>query len=142
MDGPVLLTGSEGRVGRAIIAGLGYGLVQPNTYMSTGTLFLRTGARETETAETAVAAYTDPAAAPTDAAEAFGELAVIVRGLAAEVEARAALLQRVRDEGYIDDYAGVRISAKGRRFPIAQAVVWNLVDAHGCVHGQAASFPA
>ena len=55
-------------------------------------------------------------------------------------EERARLLARVSRDGYIDDYAGVRISATGQRFRIAQAVVWNLIDADGVVHGQAASF--
>lgn len=55
-------------------------------------------------------------------------------------EERARLLERVSADGYIADYSGVRISATGRRFRIAQAVVWNLVDEAGQVHGQAASF--
>lgn len=55
-------------------------------------------------------------------------------------EERARLLKRVTRDGYIDDYAGVRISARGKRFRIAQAVVWNLVDAAGVHHGQAATF--
>ena len=55
-------------------------------------------------------------------------------------EERAVLLERVRRDAYIDDYAGVRISAQGRRFQIEQAVVWNLIDAAGVCHGQAATF--
>lgn len=55
-------------------------------------------------------------------------------------EERARLLERVSRDGFIDDYSGVRISAKGQRFQIAQAVVWNLIDAEGRVHGQAATF--
>lgn len=55
-------------------------------------------------------------------------------------EERARLLERVTRDGYIDDYAGVRISAKGQRFRIEKAIVWNLVDAAGQVHGQAATF--
>lgn len=55
-------------------------------------------------------------------------------------EERARLLARVSRDGYIDDYAGVRISAGGRRFRIEQAVVWNLIDAAGVCHGQAATF--
>lgn len=55
-------------------------------------------------------------------------------------EERARLLARVTRDGYIDDYSGVRISARGRRFRIAQAVVWNLIDADGACHGQAATF--
>lgn len=53
---------------------------------------------------------------------------------------RAALLERVARHGYIDDYAGVRISASGRRFRIAGATVWNLLDADGAYRGQAATF--
>ena len=55
-------------------------------------------------------------------------------------EERQALLDRVTAHGFIDDYAGVRISAKGRRFRIGPAVVWNLVDGDGVCHGQAATF--
>jgi hypothetical protein len=55
-------------------------------------------------------------------------------------EERDALLARVRERGFIDDYAGVRISASGRRFRIEQAVVWNLLDEQGQRHGQAATF--
>jgi len=53
---------------------------------------------------------------------------------------RRALLDRVRRDGFIADYAGVRIAASGQRFRIEQAVVWNLVDANGAVRGQAAAF--
>lgn len=55
-------------------------------------------------------------------------------------EERQRLLERVTRDNYIDDYAGVRISAKGRRFRIEQATVWNLVDEEGRHHGQAATF--
>ena len=53
---------------------------------------------------------------------------------------RQALLDRVTRDGYIDDYSGVRITATGRRFQIERAVVWNLIDAQGQRHGQAATF--
>jgi len=53
---------------------------------------------------------------------------------------RARLLDRVTRDGYIDDYAGIRVSATGRRFRIEQAVVWNVIDAKGTIHGQAATF--
>lgn len=55
-------------------------------------------------------------------------------------EARARLMREVRERGYIDDYSGVRIARSGRRFVIEQATVWNVVDAAGRFHGQAASF--
>ena len=55
-------------------------------------------------------------------------------------EERQRLLDCVRRQGYIDDYAGVRISATGKRFRIARATVWNLRDASGDSVGQAATF--
>jgi len=55
---------------------------------------------------------------------------------------RQALLEQVDRKGFIDDYSGIRISARGRRFLIANAIVWNLTDARGAVHGQAATFVA
>ena len=54
---------------------------------------------------------------------------------------RAVLLDRVTRFGFIDDYAGVRVSAAGRRFRIERATVWNLIDAAGVLRGQAAAFP-
>lgn len=53
---------------------------------------------------------------------------------------RARLLERTAKFGYVDDYAGIRISSTGRRFRIEQAVVWNLLDAAGNFAGQAATF--
>lgn len=55
-------------------------------------------------------------------------------------EERQALLDRVARDGFIDDYSGVRVSARGRRFRIEAATVWNLIDAAGALHGQAATF--
>jgi hypothetical protein len=55
-------------------------------------------------------------------------------------EERALLLERVARDGFIDDYSGIRIAASGRRFRIERATVWNLVDAAGMRHGQAAMF--
>lgn len=53
---------------------------------------------------------------------------------------RARLLAQVATTGYIDDYCGIRITKSGRRFSIRNATVWNLVDAAGHLHGQAATF--
>lgn len=55
-------------------------------------------------------------------------------------EERARLLEQVTTHGYIDDYAGIRISKSGKRFRIEQATVWNLVDEDGALCGQAATF--
>ena len=54
--------------------------------------------------------------------------------------ARQALLDRVTRHGFIDDYAGIRVTTRGVRFAISDAVVWNLIDADGQRHGQAACF--
>lgn len=53
---------------------------------------------------------------------------------------RELLLQSVRDRGFVERYAGVRVSAQGRRFAIGGGIVWNLADDNGCNRGQAASF--
>ena len=55
-------------------------------------------------------------------------------------EERARLLAEVTANGFIENYSGVRISKTGRRFRIAQATVWNLLDAQGKPYGQAAVF--
>ena len=53
---------------------------------------------------------------------------------------RQRLLDAVATRGYIDDYAGVRVSRSGRRFRIARATVWNLIDGAGERRSQAATF--
>lgn len=53
---------------------------------------------------------------------------------------RQSLLDRVTAHGFIDDYSGIRVAADGRRFRVEAATVWNLIDAGGTIHGQAATF--
>ncbi len=53
---------------------------------------------------------------------------------------RAHMLARAEERGFIDDYRGVRISGKGRRFLVDRALVWKVVDSAGRRHGQAATF--
>jgi hypothetical protein len=53
---------------------------------------------------------------------------------------RARLLAAVTQNGFIDDYSGVRISKAGRRFKIYRATVWNLLDVDQNHYGQAALF--
>lgn len=55
-------------------------------------------------------------------------------------EERARLLAEVTANGFIQNYSGVRISKTGKRFRIAQATVWNLLDERGIYAGQAAMF--
>lgn len=71
------------------------------------------------------------------------ELVALPSRLSAEPVERAErqrLLDAVAARGYIDDYSGVRVSRSGRRFRIENATVWNLLDAAGERHGQAATF--
>ena len=56
-----------------------------------------------------------------------------------EREARAELLRRVTEDGYVDDYCGVRISSSGKRFEVRDAYVWNVYQGEERV-GQAALF--
>ena len=63
--------------------------------------------------------------------------------LSAEADAgiqsdRNALLAAALQSGWVDNYAGIRISRSGRRFEISDTVLWNVVDEHGTRHGQAA----
>lgn len=53
---------------------------------------------------------------------------------------RARLLRVVEQQGYYDQYRGVRISATGRRFLVEAATVWNVLDERGRRVGQAATF--
>jgi hypothetical protein len=53
---------------------------------------------------------------------------------------RDAMFAQMRQHGFIENYAGVRVSATGRRFEIQNAVIWTLTDENGVKMGEAASF--
>ena len=53
---------------------------------------------------------------------------------------RERLLMEVGRKGFIDHYSGVRISSKGKRFQINNAIIWHLHDQSGNYYGQAAMF--
>lgn len=53
---------------------------------------------------------------------------------------RRRLLDSVTRNGYIDDYAGIRVARSGRQFRVEAATVWNLADDAGHNAGQAAMF--
>lgn len=53
---------------------------------------------------------------------------------------RARMLEQVATHGFITDYQGIRISRTGRRFLVKQATVWNILDDHRTIQGQAATF--
>ncbi|AOY01396.1 MEKHLA domain-containing protein [Jeongeupia sp. USM3] len=63
--------------------------------------------------------------------------------LSAEAPDRAErdrLLADVTRHGYASGYRGLRIARSGRRFWIEDVTVWNLIDAAGVCHGQAATY--
>ncbi len=53
---------------------------------------------------------------------------------------RDRLLLEAKNNGYIQNYGGVRISRTGKRFWIENATIWNVTDRHGNDRGQAATF--
>lgn len=55
-------------------------------------------------------------------------------------QARERLMAKVTADGFVDDYAGVRISKTGKCFQIQKAIIWNVYDLQGVYHGQAAWF--
>lgn len=57
-----------------------------------------------------------------------------------ERKEREKMLRQTAEQGYIDNYQGVRISLTGKRFLIEKAIVWNLTDSDGKPAGQAATF--
>jgi hypothetical protein len=53
---------------------------------------------------------------------------------------RQLLLDAVARQGFMSGYRGVRVAKSGRRFLIEDGIVWELIDAEGLRHGQAAAF--
>ncbi|MDC0737326.1 MEKHLA domain-containing protein [Cognatishimia sp. SS12] len=53
---------------------------------------------------------------------------------------RAAMFDAMRQNGFADDYSGIRISATGQRFRIKNAIIWTLTNAAGVKIGEAATF--
>jgi PAS domain-containing protein len=49
-------------------------------------------------------------------------------------------LEAVARQGYVSGYRGIRVARSGRRFWIENGVIWQLLDAQGIFHGQAAVF--
>jgi hypothetical protein len=73
----------------------------------------------------------------------FAEFARLPSRLSAEPlaqQARDKLLAKVAQQGYVDNYSGIRIASSGRRFMIEGTTVWNLDDESGVQQGQAAVF--
>jgi hypothetical protein len=58
----------------------------------------------------------------------------------AERAQRDAMFAEMRDKGFIENYAGIRISASGKRFEIRNAIIWPLHGPDGTKLGEAATF--
>lgn len=56
-------------------------------------------------------------------------------------DARAALMAEVSHKGFIENYSGIRIGRRGRRFLMEEAVIWNLLTPEQLPYGQAVMFP-
>jgi PAS domain-containing protein len=73
----------------------------------------------------------------------WDEFTALHSRLSAEAPDRAErqrLLDAVTRDGFVTGYRGLRIAKSGRRFWIEDGTVWQLFDAHGTRHGQAAMF--
>jgi hypothetical protein len=57
-------------------------------------------------------------------------------------EERESLMARVSSEGFVRGYRGIRVSSSGRRFVVAGATVWEVLDRDGRSYGRAARFEA
>ncbi|MCP3664339.1 MAG: MEKHLA domain-containing protein [Gammaproteobacteria bacterium] len=53
---------------------------------------------------------------------------------------RSSALAQVENQGYMDNYQGIRVSSSGRHFRIKNALLWNLIESNGNPYGQAACF--
>jgi len=53
---------------------------------------------------------------------------------------RAKFMRAVTENGYVDNYEGVRISSTGKKFYIKNARVWNILNDQKKIIGQAATF--
>ena len=51
---------------------------------------------------------------------------------------RSRYLAEAATRGWVADYQGIRVSSSGRRFRIADTILWTVTDAAGLRHGQAA----
>ena len=74
----------------------------------------------------------------------WNEFVELPSRLSAEADAREArdeILARVRTQGYVQNYSGVRVKKFGERFLIRDVTIWQIKDSKGTLRGQAALFP-
>lgn len=53
---------------------------------------------------------------------------------------RARMLAAAIAQGYCENYVGIRVSSRGRRFRIEDGIIWTVLDETGGAIGQAATF--
>lgn len=53
---------------------------------------------------------------------------------------RQHFLQQVQQQGWAENYQGIRRTRQGKRFYIRNAILWNVQDESGIIYGQAAMF--
>ena len=53
---------------------------------------------------------------------------------------REEVLKTAMIKGFYDEYEGIRVSSKGKRFRIKNAIIWNVLNKHNVRIGQAAYF--
>ena len=72
--------------------------------------------------------------------EQFTQLPSRLSAKSDKVETREAALKEAFAKGYIEKYEGIRVDVKGKEFYIKNVTLWNIIDANGLQHGQAAMF--
>jgi len=72
--------------------------------------------------------------------EAFTNLPSRCSAEPVERKEREQMLAQAKDQGYISNYRGIRISSKGERFLIEDGMIWNVLDEEQRPCGQAATF--
>ncbi|MBL57193.1 MAG: MEKHLA domain-containing protein [Flavobacteriales bacterium] len=55
-------------------------------------------------------------------------------------EKRQEMLKKAKEKGFFEGYEGIRISSKGKRFRIKDAIIWTVFNEDGEKIGQAAYF--
>ena len=58
-----------------------------------------------------------------------------------ERNSRKEMLLEAAQKGFISNYEGIRVTSKGKKFKISEALIWNLKDEQGSIVGQAALLP-
>lgn len=72
--------------------------------------------------------------------EAFTNLPSRCSAEPVEQKERERLLASVKNQGFISNFRGIRISSTGERFKIEDGTIWNVLDSEQRICGQAATY--